>query len=271
MSPASRLRPALSSRSTRAAIHLARKTREGLGLGLGTPVGDLLGLVERAGVGVAVLDLGAGVAGSLCRPNGLAIAFVNGRDPTHRERFTLAHEFGHHVLGHAARVDDRATVAGHTSDRKEAQANAFAAEFLMPAPAAQAWAEERLDEPVTLDTVVRFAGDFGVSATAACIRLQTAGVLTDERLCRRLHEEIAAGEHFDLRDRLGVGEPDDGLAQARLRLPRLPEQLRRSALGELLAGALEVEAFAKRIGRDPQEVRAALAALGLDRLVAASA
>src|SRR3712207_7408724 len=57
----------------------------------------------------------------------------NGREATTRQRFTLAHELGHVRCGHAPAVDvDTIADLANRTDPLEVQANAFAAELLLP-------------------------------------------------------------------------------------------------------------------------------------------
>jgi hypothetical protein len=223
----------------------------------------VLACVESAGVGVAILDLGAGLAGAYLSPNATPIAFVNGRDAPQRQRFTLAHEFGHHRLGHGQVVDEPEAMWDY-GDPDEVASNAFAAAFLMPMVATQTWAAAHVDGPVSLETVMEYAAAFGVSGKAACISLETAGVLYG-RLCTRLHAEIDQGLHRY------VALPDvaDEVAAARERLPRFPRELRESALGDLLAGVIDVGTLAGRIGRSAAAVQSMLDATGLARLLPA--
>jgi Zn-dependent peptidase ImmA (M78 family)/transcriptional regulator with XRE-family HTH domain len=91
------------------------------------PVGPIRGLVdwmESAGIVVIADDFGASA-----RVDGLSqwsedhpVVLINSAMPVDRQRWTLAHELGHLVL-HTEYIDDDA----------ERQADAFAAEFLMPA------------------------------------------------------------------------------------------------------------------------------------------
>lgn len=87
------------------------------------PVNNLTGWVESAGCVVIVEDFGTP------RVDGLSqwisdhpVMLINGRQPIDRQRWTLAHELGHLCL-HAEFI----------GDDPEREANAFAAEFLMPA------------------------------------------------------------------------------------------------------------------------------------------
>ena len=91
------------------------------------PVRDLVGWLESAGCVVVAEDFGPATGGG--RVDGLSqwaadspVILVNDRAPTDRLRLTLAHELGHVCL-HSDQL------GGDPED----EANAFAAEFLMPA------------------------------------------------------------------------------------------------------------------------------------------
>ena len=87
--------------------------------------------------------------------------WVNGTHPAVRMRFTLAHEIGHVRCGHDAgvAVDTYETLGGRSTDAREVQANAFAAELLAPAAGVRAM----LDGEPTLEDVVRIAARYGIS------------------------------------------------------------------------------------------------------------
>ncbi len=94
------------------------------------PVADLVGLVEGNGIFVVRLPGTEGFQGVSIRDPRKdlpPVMFVSADDPADRERWTVAHELGHIVLHHHI-----ATV-GDDEDEIEDEANAFAAEFLMPA------------------------------------------------------------------------------------------------------------------------------------------
>jgi Zn-dependent peptidase ImmA (M78 family) len=86
------------------------------------PIRNLTKLVERTGAVVIDCDFGRGLdATSMWLADSPPMIFMNRNVPGDRWRFTLAHELGHLVMHEIPH------------DRMEDEANAFAAEFLMPA------------------------------------------------------------------------------------------------------------------------------------------
>src|SRR5205823_979942 len=122
-------------RDTNTGAKRAREAREQLGLDAASPVGCVVTLVEQSGgLPIAVGTLPEKIAGALFR-NGLgAIAWVNGTQSVERQRFTVAHGYGHVVCKHegSRKVDTQAIISGATRNPEEVQANAFAAQFLAP-------------------------------------------------------------------------------------------------------------------------------------------
>lgn len=249
----------------------AREAREALGYTREGPLPDLVeALEDRGGVHAVVLDLNDGVAGAYIAKADLPLLFVNGAQALTRQRFTLAHEFGHFRMGHSSVVDKQATIGGVQRDPDEVCANAFAAEFLMPREATNSWAARHVRGQVTLEHVVRFAHDFAVSAQAARYAFATAGVLADGQRAEQLDAEIAEDLHVELGHYLGLEPIHDRLAQAVRRMPRIPAALEQSALGDLLAGVIDVGELAARAGRSPDEMHEALAEFHLDQLLPAA-
>jgi hypothetical protein len=109
--------------------------------------------------------------GACVRVNSAAVGIlVTTRRDLHMQRFTAAHELGHFVLGHEGSLDREVRMPGHTSGRdiQEVEADAFAAEFLMPKwlvkAAAQRrtwWGEEPLRDPeVVYQLSLRLAASY---------------------------------------------------------------------------------------------------------------
>ena len=250
----------------------AREAREALGYTRESVLPDLLDAIERAGqVQVLILELPDGVAGAYIARSQTSLILVNGRQVIPRQRFTLAHEFGHHRMGHKTVVDQPTSIGGFDHDPDEVAANAFAAEFLMPKLAVRGWAVQNVDGSVTLEHVVRLAYHFGVSAQAARYSLATAQVLTDSARCHQLDEEIADDLHVQLAHHLRLEPLEDELSRAAGRLPRIPRALKNTALGDLLAGDLDLDGFADRLGCERAAAEAMLMSLGLTRVLPAAA
>lgn len=97
-----------------------------------------------------------------------------------RRRFTIAHELGHHVLGHLREAiasggnaelprDGNVTYSLAFYDQKEVDANKFAAELLMPESAVAYFVDK------TTKNLSELARTFNVSDTAMSYRLSNLG------------------------------------------------------------------------------------------------
>lgn len=238
-------------------VAAARQARLELGLALDAGIPDILEAVEgRAGLPVTVAALPQGFAGVMRRDQERADIFINGTEAHVRQRFTLAHEFGHYRLGHATVYDTAADIIGR--DPQELQANAFAGEFLIPRAAVDAWLEREGDPKVELETIVRMARHFGVSAEAAKIRLEKAGRLRGR--VKPISDAILAGQHTHLHYMLSLGQFHDSLSAISADdLPRLPVAAQRQIKAVYQAGLTSVEEIAVRTGRPPERVAAELA------------
>ena len=123
------------------------------------PLDRLLGLYQRAGEGGIVVNLKVHPA---------------------LQRFTAAHEFGHHVLGHDLGLDPAGHIEGPGHyGRQERQAQRFAAVFLMPertvARVARSLGISR--GRVTADGAYQLALRLGTSYLATLSRLRALGWL----------------------------------------------------------------------------------------------
>jgi Zn-dependent peptidase ImmA (M78 family) len=96
--------------------------------------------------------------------------YINNVDSPQRQRFTLAHEIGHAVLHSGESVIDYRVNFDAPKERKEVEANRFAADLLMP----------RLEFTDVWHTrygnITRVAAYFGVSEAAARFRAQNLGL-----------------------------------------------------------------------------------------------
>lgn len=129
-----------------------------------------VGAVARdLGLGVVVSDLPLAVSGMLSRDGSNAWTIrVNRHEHRHRQRFTIAHEIAHFVLHRDAigeRVIDDTFYRSGLSETREYEANALAAEILMP------WSLIRKLMEAGKKTSQQLADSLEVSPAAMNIRL----------------------------------------------------------------------------------------------------
>lgn len=95
---------------------------------------DVHQLAELCGVLVLTREFPDALSGLILELEHGAVIGVNSKQPWVRQRFSVGHELGHHLLGHAERFDiDVADGAPPDHDyASERAANEFAAELLMP-------------------------------------------------------------------------------------------------------------------------------------------
>lgn len=126
-------------------------------------------------------------SGFALRDGQTRIIGVNSATSPRRQRFTIAHEMGHldlHegkkllIVDHAMRIDWRNDVSSLGTNEQEIEANAFAAEILMPARMIRSQVSSYVREGITRDRlIVKLARDFDVSAEAMGYRLINLGIL----------------------------------------------------------------------------------------------
>ena len=97
---------------------------------------------------------------------------INANDTLPRQRFSVAHELGHCLLGHGSSPRDNNARYNQTNySPQEYQANVFAAELLMPRDAMRVMVEHRAM------SLAELCGTFGVSEAAMTIRLRSLGYI----------------------------------------------------------------------------------------------
>ncbi|MFF1788692.1 helix-turn-helix domain-containing protein [Kitasatospora sp. NPDC058243] len=141
---------------------------------------NLASSFEQAfGVEIAGVDLPDKLDGLSWSTDSFDLILVAKTNVWTRQRFTLAHELGHILAGDA---HDEAVVEkvqpGRSTTAMEVQANAFAAEFLMPRTTVLADARDRT---VGVDLVAELAWKYRVSPSAMATRLKVLGVLTADQ------------------------------------------------------------------------------------------
>lgn len=154
---------------------------------------DVLGAIRKLSVLVLFRPLDSLLGAYLPTTGDAPGMLLTTRRSLHIQRFTAAHELGHHALGHRTMSLDndvgfvaRGEYAGH--DFQEVEADAFASAFLLPdwllvAHARRhGWGKRDLAVP---DTVYQLSLRLGASYTATCWALVQANIVGRE-VARRL-------------------------------------------------------------------------------------
>jgi Zn-dependent peptidase ImmA (M78 family) len=142
-------------------------------------------IAAMLGVAIVVETLDRNVSGLLFRRGDNRAIGVNSAHPMVRQRFTIAHELGHlrlHpgkelILDHV-RLNLRDDTSSLGTDSEEREANAFAAELLMPRAEVVGGVRRVLDRGGTTDArfIADLAGLFDVSEQAMEFRLVNLGL-----------------------------------------------------------------------------------------------
>jgi Zn-dependent peptidase ImmA (M78 family) len=213
------------------------------------------------------LPLPEGIAGAIGRKRGRYFIFINSADQPVRRRFTLAHEYGHYVLGHDPVIDRQEDIEGKTARKRpeEAEANYFASEFLAPEQAVRSYVQARRLETFDLGAVVRLADYFGISATAARIRFEQAGYLPKKAQRDALDAQIAAKEHLSLIRDDQLEGPTDTLSRPMLDLGgrRVPAPVFRRVARAYTRGLVRLERLAEQVRLTPKQLEKQLTAAGV--------
>lgn len=113
------------------------------------------------------------LSGELVPDGDSAVIRFNPADSAKRQRFTIAHELGHYMLGHGhAFRDPSSNFSMSYYDPREVDANQFAAEVLMPEMAVNVLVKQR-----KIMDVNELARIFDVSVDAMKYRLKKLGIL----------------------------------------------------------------------------------------------
>ena len=134
-------------------------------------------IAEKMGANVRYLshldfeESGNDISGRFDIMNGQAVCSIRNTDSPQRQRFTLAHELGHFALGHGGGFrDNSASFNLNNYDQREIDANAFAAEVLMPKRAIDYVIQEK-----NITDFMQLASLFNVSVPAMKYRLRNLG------------------------------------------------------------------------------------------------
>jgi Zn-dependent peptidase ImmA (M78 family) len=220
----------------------AQALRFEMGLGHG-PI-DIYDVVSRRGVSVVFRDL-EGDDGRYVFHNGQALMIVTTAcGEATRQRFTAAHELGHHELHRFSGDSETPTyLVDHNifakGERRETEANAFAATLLLPTEALRAEFPGR--PKVELEDVVTLMQRYRVSLEVTVNRLNNAKIISAARRQALLDE--GWGRVRELR-----GEEQPRKDQA------IPAALEESLRRLYLAGLVGPERLSAALGLADEEV-----------------
>lgn len=134
------------------------------------PISNMIHLLESKGVRVAALKQEYEDIDAFCfYRDGIPYMFLNTGKTGERQRFDTAHELGHLILHGDLEMEPS------TSKEREAEANAFASAFLMPALAVHAQAMGS----ASVDRILAARSFWKVSAMAMTHRLHELDLLSD--------------------------------------------------------------------------------------------
>jgi Zn-dependent peptidase ImmA (M78 family)/transcriptional regulator with XRE-family HTH domain len=161
------------------------------------PLLDLQGACERFGLIAFAIDLGPAEGdAAYVEVDNLGVALINGSTDPGRRRFSLAHEFGHHLVGDA--YASESAVGG--SAETERLLNAFAVHFLLPRKAVtRMWTE--LSSLDTRLAAVAIAVRFRVSWTVACNQLRNLDLIDHQQRAHLISQDLQKGEFLQLGER----------------------------------------------------------------------
>ncbi|MFG3250584.1 ImmA/IrrE family metallo-endopeptidase [Streptomyces sp. NPDC048187] len=169
------------------------------------PVPDMVAVLEDAGALVVTADLDSDLLDAVSQWNGedQPLVLVNTRAPGDRRRFSIAHELGHLVMHPEP----------GTGSTQEKQADAFAAEFLMPASDIR----QALSGGVDLAKLMELKRVWGASMSALLRRAQTLNAISEWQYRTLTIEMSALGYR--------TAEPVKVLPEHPQRIPALVQSL----------------------------------------------
>lgn len=241
----------------------ARALRHELGLGI-API-DIWDVLRRRGVHVAVRDFGDQAGDGLylwkgSEAGGVALVVVNSTMRPARQRFTAAHELGHHELHRfeAANVLIADEDVGESDgDEREVAANAFAAYLLAPTEDLRE-SVKASGGPPTPAGIVGLMRRYGLSYRAMAYRLRGTGLVTQ----KDLEHLLADGEGRIERLMRSQGFTEDAVFPAPTGVPEL---LAQGAMALFKAGVITEARLAELLDMTVEGSLAAVRDAGMER------
>lgn len=177
---------------------------------------DIFTVVKQHNIWLATQTLSGGLYGFYLREGDATGIVLNADHPETLQRYTCAHELGHHLLGHTSHLDERDDIHPPViGDRMtELAAQAFAGAFLMPLQAVNR-VLRRLglakDQRLDAADVYAVSRELDVSYSAAAWQLATLGKISNPTADRLVKAGAAAAKRT-----LRHGPPPQGDNRAAL-------------------------------------------------------
>jgi Zn-dependent peptidase ImmA (M78 family)/transcriptional regulator with XRE-family HTH domain len=226
----------------------AKAFRKQVGITKG-PVWELHLLAESAGLHAFSIDLDdENLDGSYLAVGNGGVAMINGRAPTGRRRFTLAHELGHHLFQDP--YSDEWVVDLSVGSREKV-VNAFAIHLLLPGQVAKERWTKLEGNQASRKAAILLAVEFGLSWSAICAHLYNLDMI-DRQVQKRLYSEPP--RRYDYLE-LGVSVREDLLPPSVP--PRFAQAVVKAYKGhkisdaramEMLRGTIEAGDLPERVG-----------------------
>lgn len=154
---------------------------------------DIFGIIERLNIPLHIMELDKALG--FCLPFPKRGIVITSQRSLHIQRFTAAHELGHAVLRHGGSVDEKVLMRGgygrkSNTDIREIEADAFAAEFLLPRwlyihhMRRQNWTlQKHLQNP---ETLYQLSLRLNTSYSATCWGLLNSGLVGRQEFVKNL-------------------------------------------------------------------------------------
>jgi len=186
------------SQAERAATMSAARLHAQLGTTMDRPI-DVFAITEVLGIWLTSQPLDPGMYGFYLNTGEAAGICLNRLHPEQLQRYTCAHELGHHVLGHGSNLDGDVEVrqGSDAASENERAAQAFAGAFLMPLPLVNR-VMRRLDlssKPyLSAQDVYQVSREMDVSFAAAAWQLTALKKLDIDAAARYVKQGAAAAK-----------------------------------------------------------------------------
>lgn len=184
----------------------ARQASESARFRLGAPPGriDVFDAITRLGIRLLRYPVPENaLEGAYLRTRDVSYVLVNSSARPARQRFTAAHELGHHFLHPNTDLEHYDATLNEPEDRA---ANSFAAYFLMDTESVRSVASSE-SNPLRRALAVRY--QFDVSLQAASIHLCRLGLMDGATMSKILAERDRAGSILELARTVGLDVPPE--------------------------------------------------------------